>query len=51
MFSDAMGDAKHIYRLMGSPFIFLRPFIPDVKQQISPYVHRGLRATVYLRQF
>lgn len=37
---------KHIYRLMGLPFIFSRPFIPDVKQQVSPYVHRGMRATV-----
>lgn len=44
---NAMSDAKKsIYRLMGPPFIFSRRFIPDVKQQVSPYVHRGMRATV-----
>lgn len=46
MFFDAMSNAQHIYRLMGSSFIFSRPSIPDVKQQVSPYVHRGIRATV-----
>lgn len=46
VFFDAMSDAKYIYRLMGPSFIFLRPSVPDVKQQVGPYVHRGIRATV-----
>lgn len=36
---------KHfIYHLTGPPFISLRSFIPDVKEQLSPYVHGGTLA-------
>lgn len=42
----SMSDAEYVYRLMGPSFIFLRPSVPDVKQQVGPYVHRGIRATV-----